>query len=367
MRRLFYLMISLAVLVSSAAYAKKQDQRWIEVTGHAAVYSAADSDSARRRALADALFNAALTGGADVRGHSAVSQAVVTSDLTIVRAMGRVFDHRIVGQNSSGGMISVTIHALVGVGNDPYCPSPHRLVVSAYAPVLRVSPGAPAWAEPLAAEIASELVAELDRHPATSIVRITNRALPTGNRNEAFDYVALTTGSVRLGEGEMGFVPVLRISDTTGLGGNGLSLEAELNLHEVDGTVHRQIFRREVSSLKPALLGRAGELTKRDRKGMAKALTKDLKSTFAELLSNLSCQPLVAKIRLRDGKAVVPLGTRNGLSRAAVAFSVDRGTTSQLFEIVSIGASETVLRPLDPMIKSSDVSGWRVRFMEAGW
>ena len=342
---------------------------WVDVTGHAAISGPADHDSARRRALADALFNAALAGGADVRGHTAVSNATITSDLSIVRAMGRVLEHHILSQTENGGLWSVSIRARVGMGGDPFCTSPHRLVLSAYAPVIEVSPHAPAWTAVLAQSLAADLTKELGRHPSVDLVRVTNRPLPKDvSRSEAMDYTALTTGSVRLQPGELGFVSYLQLSPTKDLRGPGVLLDAEVQLHSATGEVSRHSFHREATLAKPALLGRLGEMTKRDRQSMTKALTQDLRAEFTRLLSARACEPMTATLASAEkGQLSVPIGRRHGLSRATIAFTADRDTTSTLLEIVELSANRAVLRPLDPGLSPTALAGRPVRFIEAAW
>ena len=364
-RALMALAFAWAVLLGRVEAAETQ---WIEVAGHAAISGQSDQDSARRRALADAIFNAALAGGVDVRGHTAVHNSVVTSDLAIVRVLGRVLDHQIIAQSQANGLWTVTIRARVGMGGDPYCQSPRRLMVSAYAPVIEVSPHAPAWAGELAQQVAADLILQLDRHPSTDIVRITDRTLPAASlRSEALDYTTITQGSVRLQPGEMGFVPVLRLGSTGNLAGPGVVLEAELQLHSPDGGVYRQVFSREASLGKPRLAGRLGELTRRDRQAMAKALTSGLKETFTRLLDTKACSPLTATLAANGKTLHVPIGRNHGLSRAALAFTSDRDHSTELLEVVDLGATSATLRPLDPGVPVSSLSGRPVRFVDAAW
>ena len=363
-RALMALAFAWAILLGRADAGGGQ---WIEVTGYAAISGAQDQESARRRALADALFNAALAGGADVRGHTAVNKSVVTADLTIVRVMGRVLDHAIIAQAQRNGLWQVTIRARVGVGGDPFCQSPRRLLISAYAPQISVSPHAPAWAGELAQAVAADLIDQLDRHPATDIIRITDRALPGARIDESMDYTTLTQGSVRLNPGELGFVPVIRIEAASNALGRGVVLEAELQLHGSDGGIYRQPFRREISLRNPTALGRLAELTRRDRQSMAKALTKGLQDTFARLLDTKACEPLMATLSAHGGLLHVPIGRKHGLSRAALAFTAGRDSTAELLEVVDLTANTATLRPLDPGLSVASLAGRPVRFVEAAW
>lgn len=108
-----------------------------------------DRDAARRRAVSDALLAAALAAGADVSGHTAVNRGIVTSDVAIVRSVGRILRHRILSETLSGATWRVRIEALVGEGPGPLCPV-RTLIVTAYPATLAVDPHAPAWSGELA-------------------------------------------------------------------------------------------------------------------------------------------------------------------------------------------------------------------------
>lgn len=368
MRAALVLLLGLGAAAAAPASALARESHWVEVTGHAAISGPEDRDSARRRALADALFQAALIGGAEVRGHTAVSQSVVTADLSIVRAIGRVLDHRILAQAERQGLWQVTIAARVGLGGDPFCPAPRRLPVSIYAPEIVVSPDAPAWAEPLARSLAADLIEAVDRHPATDLIRITDRAIPADGRAEGFDYTVLTQGSVRLQPGDIGFAPALRLSTTRGAFGDRLELEAELRLYDPDGRLLRQEFHSSAMLALPRALGRMTDITRRDRQAVSQALRKGLDGLLQGLLDQRACDPVTAVLQARGGKGlIVPVGRRHGLSRAALAFTTDRDHTTALLEIVALDGSQAELRSLDPNITPAMLHGRPVRFLEAAW
>ncbi len=361
-------MFCLVIASLCANVAGADESRWVEVTGHAAVSGPADRDSARRRALADALFQAALIGGAEVRGHTAVSQSVVTADLTIVRAIGRVLDHRILAQTEHQGLWRVTIAARVGLGADPFCPAPRRLPVTIYAPEIDVSPDAPAWSEQFARGLAAELIDQVDRHPATDLVRVTDRPIPTGVRSEGFDYTTLTQGSVRLNPGEIGFAPALRLSTAHSALGEQLVLEAELRLYDADGRLLRQGFGNRALLALPRGLGRLSEISRRDRQAVSQALTKGLDPLLRGALDLRACDPITATLQAVSGNGlIVPVGRRHGLSRAALAFTTDRDSSTTLLEIVALDGAQAELRPLDPNITPAMLHGRPVRFLEAAW
>lgn len=359
--------VLLVLLMLAAAPAQAGKAVWVEVTGHAFQSGPADSDAARRRALADALLQAALAGGASVTGHTAVDRSVVTSDLLIVRPVGRVLEHRITALHQTAQGWQVSIRARVGAEAGGACQNRRRLVITAYRPEIGVSPNAPAWVVPLAQDIANELVMALGRHPAVELVRTTQRALPAASAGgDDLDYVALTRGSVRLPAGEHAFLPSIRAEVDAGGARRQLIVTMDLTLLGGTGEVQRQRLTRAVALPGPSPLGRAAALVQPNAQQMASRLTRGLDREFTALLDRETCKPVLTRLAVAGGTITAPVGRRMGLSRGSVAFTVDGDTTTQMLEVVALSGDAVTLRPLDPSLPPAQFAGRPVRFLETG-
>lgn len=339
----------------------------VQATGFAIQSGAEDAASAKRRAVADALLQAALSGGASVTGHTAVDRSVVTADLLIVRPVGRVLQHQVIALDRNGDTWTATVDALVGLGPVGVCDDRRNLVVTVYAPVISVSPAAPAWTGPLAVEVTKALVRRLEAHPATELVRVTDRAMPRGDKGrEATDYVTLTRGSVRMKEGDHAFVPVIQID----MGGRGqrpeLAMELTMVLIGGNGEEVRQSVRRSVTLPGVSPLGRLAVAVEPDRRQLAARLTEGLEAEMDALLDVETCKPAMANLKVSGGTISAPVGRRQGLSRGSIAFTADRDHSTEMLEVVELGAERVVLRPLDPNRPAQDFAGRPVRFLEAG-
>ena len=355
------------VLVLAAAPLRAAEGLVVQATGFAIQSGAEDAASAKRRAVADALLQAALSGGAAVTGHMAVDKSVITADLLIVRPVGRVLRHSVIALDRNGDTWTATVEALVGLGPVGICDSRRTLVVTVYAPVIAVSPRAPAWTEPLAMEVAKALVRRLESHPATELVRVTDRAMPRGETGrEATDYVTLMRGSVRMKEGDHAFVPVIQID----VGGRGqrpdLAMDLTMVLIGGNGEEVRQEVRRSVTLPGVSPLGRLAVALEPDRRQLVARLTEGLEDELDALLDVETCKPVLANLKVSGGTISAPVGRRQGLSRGSIAFTADRDGSTEMLEVVELSAERVVLRPLDPGRSAKAFVGRPVRFLEAG-
>ena len=364
MRRWF---LAVMLLVALPQGAQAADGLRVQASGFAIQSGAEDAASAKRRAVADALLQAALSGGAAVTGHSEMDKSVITADLLIVRPVGRVLQHSVLDLSKNGDTWTATVEALVGLGPVGICDSRRNLVVTVYAPVISVAPDAPAWTGPLAVEVTKALVRRLEAHPATELVRVTDRAMPRMSATrEATDYVALTRGSVRMKEGGHAFVPVIQID----MGGRGARPELAMDLTMVliggNGEEVRQEVRRAVSLPGVSPLGRLAVAVEPDRRQLAARLTEGLEAEMDALLDIETCKPVLANLTTSGGTISAPVGRRQGLSRGSIAFTADRDNSTEMLEVVELGAERVVLKPLDPGRSARDFTGRPVRFLEAG-
>lgn len=359
--------VLLALLLLASAPAQAGKAVWVEVTGHALQSGPTDTDSARRRALADALLQAALAGGASVTGHTAVDKSVVTADLLIVRPVGRVLEHQVTALRQTPQGWQVTIRARVGAESVGTCPNRRRLVITAYQPGIRVSANAPAWAEPLGQAVANELVEALGRHRAVEHVRTTQRALPQGSAaGDAYDYVALTRGSVRLPAGEHAFLPAITLEVDASGARSRLVLTLDLSLLGGTGEVAQHRLTRTVALPGPSPLGRAAALVEPNPRQMADRLTRGLDADFSALLDRETCKPVLTRLAVSGDTITAPVGRRMGLTKGAIGFTVDGDASTGMLEIVSLGQDSATLKPLDPAIPASRFAGRPVRFAETG-
>jgi len=353
-----------AWMIGTAAYA--EDARWVEATGVAVINSAADTDAARRRAVADALYNAAMAGGAAVQGYTAVNMTRTVRDLAIVRPVGHVMRSEVLTAQMNGSMWQVRIRALVGTERLVTCKSAARLNVTAYRPDLRVSPYAPAWTGPLAMDIYQSLLGVLHNHPATGQFRVTDRELPGASRiPEGQSFVVLTRGSVALGPGDFGFVPEIILERANNGNADAIQMSLNMKLIGADGAVFQQRVQRQVNLAGPSLFESQRILGQSSRTEMARELTAGLTDELNLLLSQKACEPISANLTYAGETLRAPIGTRHGLSRGAIAFTADRSNSVEMLEIVNLSNSSVTVRPMDPTRSVQSFGGRPIRFIEA--
>ena len=99
---LAFFLISSGPLVADNHSSFKQ----VEATGRAVLVDG-NIDVSRKRALEDALYLAALKGGADINGFSAITSNTVINDQSIVRATNRVIDFKILNEKQDKEFISI--------------------------------------------------------------------------------------------------------------------------------------------------------------------------------------------------------------------------------------------------------------------
>ena len=357
---------ALLIALFFAMPAAAQETFWIEATGHAAVKTADDRTTAKRRALADAMLSAVLAGGAELKGHSALQNGNLTADLTVIRPTGRILQHQIIQESLNNGIWQVKIRAMVGPLAPTSCSGHQQLIVTAYAPRVDVAYRAPAWSVQLAHDVVTDMIDTLDRHPKVALTKRMDRQQsgyysPVGND---FSYDSLTKGVSQVTPGGHAFSPQIRIDvERDARGKEHLRLDVFLTM---EGT-EIQTIRREITRYSP-LPGKTGlaVLSGRSTKKVKDTLTEGLTNSISEMVNAVTCQAPIAHATLNSGKLTVPLGRENGLSKSSLAFVTDRSDSFAILEISELGARNAVLRPLDRTRSANEFHGLEVTFLETG-
>ena len=112
----FYMIFVLAAIFSvvlSKAFAE-DTIRFIETTGRAIIQNDENINSSRRRALEDALYLAALHGGAKINGFSAVNTDTSIQENLVVQPSSQILDYTIISEDKSDSHFVIKIRSAVG-------------------------------------------------------------------------------------------------------------------------------------------------------------------------------------------------------------------------------------------------------------
>jgi hypothetical protein len=352
-----------AVLVSPAlpiAPALAKSGNWVEVMGSATVNGQGDRDAARRRALADALLSAALAGGAQVKGHSVMSGARMTSDLLIVRPTADVLAHQVIAEDFDGFMWRIRIRAQVGQPSVSACADRRQMFVTMYPPRIRASSSAPAWAAALANDLGYRLAELAQAHPAVAELTRADRVPNSDPSKDRVDYRVLTGGNVRIKPGAHGLFTDITVETA----GHKLNLSLRMRLEGPAGEQIEKLYQASVRMPGPSLLGAAGAFTQPDRHTLAESLAGGARPALSELLQDAGCKPVLARLELSRRQLMVPVGRAHGVKRSSLAFTADGDSSVEILDVVQLGERSTVVAPLDPALDVTRLAGRPVRFFD---
>lgn len=337
------------------------DTMTVQASGQAVIATAGDSDAARRRALGEALVTAALAGGAELIGYTAMSQASITRDLTVLRATGQVLSHRVIEARQDGQTWLIQIEAEVAPLSARHCAGGRTLALSIEAPAVTTAPQAPAWAGALAGQVAHDLVAVASGHPRVDFDGVIAAGSPRPVA-AALDYTALTRGVARSGPGAHVLRLSLAIAPAQG-GATALGLTVDMALTGPDG----HVLRRRVDTRTNAPRGEGLDLlTGRSRGRAERDLAQGVAQALTALLDQAGCEAPSAILAGGAAGLTVDIGRRHGLTPGSLGFVEGAAPGDGLLEITDLAAGHATLRPLDPTVNAAGLVGARVRFVDTG-
>ncbi|TCP61358.1 hypothetical protein EV663_10576 [Rhodovulum bhavnagarense] len=358
---LLFCLIACATPAALASSAGRDGAIWVEAEGFGTIAGGADSDSARRNALAEALIAAGLSGGVKMSGYTAIDKAAVTADLAILRASAEIVEHRVIAAERSHDTWRVKVRARVAPRPLGACPARRRLDILAYAPEFVVAPTAPAWSVPLAQDIWTDLQTTLEAHPRARLTRVTDRpySAQLSSARAGFDYDTLTRGAVPRGGGEHALLTRIEVQP---LPRRELALSISMTLRDARRDEASVTITRRV---RQPMRGDLGAAIGPRRASMVQDLTQGIDAAAAGLLDRMACRAPAARLEIAGEALIVPLGSANGITRSSLGF-VEGNDRFGVLEIVRLDRERTVLRPLDRSRPLGAFAERDVTFLETG-
>jgi len=348
------------------------DIKRVEAVGQAVATGAASDARLRSRALQDALYQAALKGGASINGYSVTSNAVLTSDVLVVRPDSQILDYRIVEEKVTRSSARIAIQAYVGrIDAPPACARRAVLDIALQRPQVDLAASAPAWLIATEEVTAALLERDINALDGVTLVQASDASRQSQSSLAAeFDYTSLTLGVLQNAGAR---AQAKTLSTTISLSGskssafkNGLLVQVESKLFDPSlesaplvRVVTRELLLNRTTPIQ--LVNANSRATRQEILTQIGAMARDM---ARDMIVQRMCQSLSAKLVLREGTLTAPFGRNDGLTRHHLAYTQGRDTPYEILEIEVLNDQSAEVRPLDSSRTSAFFAGQTVQFME---
>jgi hypothetical protein len=346
--------------------------RMVTATGRAVINDQAALHEAKNIALEDALYLAALRGGAKIDGFSSVQADTSLDDHFVVRPSSEILDYRIINETKDDLHYEVTVEAAVGKIAEPACHDRAVGHLTMFAPTMSMTRSVPGWLSSMPSIMMADLYRQLRN---TANLTLYNEAAtildPVQLKRDArYDYNALMNGKASIRDGDFAFATditlesfstdfmldqsqYLRAIITTSLyAGSKLA-----PLGEVSEQIKLKLGERSPSPLISKL-----STTKRDK--VKAVLLNGLQNHAKAIASATLCLPLKAVIKVKEEKLHVDLGMRQGIQVNRLAMVSGVGSKWSVLRVIEAGDGYSILEPLSRQRKPADLHGKLATFLE---
>ncbi len=362
------------LLVTCIANASPSNSfQFTTATGRAAITSNVPAELARMRALQDALYLAALQGGANINGFSAVSTDTSVQDHFVVRPSSKIIDYTILSEEKSDSQIEVSIRAAVGNLPETKCNRTRPLNLTIYRPDTYIDMNVPAWIEIYHSKLFNELTYMLDSDPLIKISNAMNVPLSPKKLktiDEKFDYASVLSPQIRVRPGDFAIIPTLYVSaeDRTTRFLTSRQIEIKLGLKVFSGANYDLIGEFKRSTLFEndtiALFQNLADLDKPTREDLIEVMTGLIEPLTSEMITTLGCQSLNDTLYLDAQRLTAQLGSNQGVTPNMLAITSGKHSPWTVLRVVSVSSNSSILEPLDKARELSELDGKVVEFME---
>lgn len=370
---LYFSTIILTLLLFALNPAFSKDSvRFIETTGRAVIEDAAEVVTARRRSLEDALYLAALHGGAKIKGFSSVSTDTSIQENLVVQPDSYILDYNIISEDQTDSHFIIKIRAAVGNLKSDSCENQGLKSISVYKPIISIHPNVPYWVQPLSSELIKAFMSSLKAEMNINLTDFTDMSLNQSELksiNDEFDYTSLTSGRSRTRSGDYAVVPSIIIDKSTKLVGfttfNSLEITFLTNIYE--GASYS--LSSSKSKTVEALFKSSGPwrninlLLKSSRENIVEPILLKASEHSLDVAKDLICKKIHSRVAINNGQIEVPLGKRHGITLSSLAVAKGDQTPFNIFRVEKVLENKSFLVPLNDSVEVNKFSGKSIQFL----
>ena len=355
--------------------------KFVEVTGRAVIEEEAPLLS-KNSALEDALYLAALQGGAKIAGYSIVDNFTNLKEQIVVRPTSGILDYNIIDEMISDQHYEVTIKALVGQRKEKIgCSARPKSTLISFAPKVFVNQQSPAWSQYLPQNIYNNILGSLSEFENLRIINASNTSLNDNNKKlklNDFDYNVLTGDIVNYQPADFALETDILIEPTQHLHSTNLStlqledyLKVTTKVIIKDINSNKEVFttsRIAMSYIGPrkTLFKTINVLSRPNRDNIITSLISSVSDLPEEINENLKCINLIsiAQPSRMENSIKIDLGLNQGISKGNLALSESDITPFAVFEVVKADQNSSILVPLNTSRDIKSYYGKAITFME---
>jgi len=355
--------------------------KFVEVTGRAVLEEEAPLLS-KNSALEDALYLAALQGGAKIAGYSIVDNFTNLKEQIVVRPTSGILDYNIIDEMISDQHYEVTIKALVGQRKEKIgCSARPKSTLISFAPKVFVNQQSPAWSQYLPQNIYNNILGSLSEFENLRIINASNTSLNDNNKKlklNDFDYNVLTGDIVNYQPADFALETDILIEPTQHLHSTNLStlqledyLKVTTKVIIKDINSNKEVFttsRIAMSYIGPrkTLFKTINVLSRPNRDNIITSLISSVSDLPEEINENLKCINLIsiAQPSRMENSIKIDLGLNQGISQGNLALSESDITPFAVFEVIKADQNSSILVPLNTSRDIKSYYGKAITFME---
>ena len=373
----YILSISILILFNSSLLADDNTNfRQVEATGRA-VLNSGDIETSRKRALEDALYIAALKGGADINGFSAINSNTVINDQSIVKATNRVLDFKILSEKQSKEFISVKINAVVGGKLSKNNCKQRPINITLFRGSYKVESNVPSKLARYTPIWYSRIYEVVSMLPNVKVLNHKSKSLEEiikSKSNPSFDYNALTNGLPIIQAGDYSLIPELLLTENNkqnSISNYLLKISFKIFKGPEIKLIATKTYNLPIEYQYKSKFQFINNISTADIQLVDQNVHNHMLFATTKFLQDLNCRPLEGKLMVKEGSLVVDLGRNQGLKQKQIGLvkginikNSMLNNSSVIVHTNKIYDNYSMLLPLNDNVKLSNLDNMIVEFVE---
>ena len=377
--KIFQYVLSTGILIvfsNSLLATDNANFKQVEATGRA-VLIAGDIETSRKRALEDALYIAALKGGADINGFSAITSNTVINDQSIVKATNRVLDFKILSEKQSKEFLSIKISAVVGGKLSKKNCKNRPINITLFRGSYNVESSVPSKLARYTPIWYGQVYDVISKLPNVKAINHKNKSLKQiikSNVNSSFDYNALTNGLPIIQAGDYSLVPELLLTENNNQNSfSNYLLKVSFKIFKGPGIklMTTKTYDLPIEYQYKSKFQFINNISTSDIQLVDQNVHHHMLLAATKFLQDLNCRPLEGKLTVNEGSLVVDLGRKQGLKQKQIGLvkgiNIQNSMLNNSSVIVhtnKIYDNYSILLPLNDNVKLSNLDNMIVEFVE---